>query len=159
MKKLVILILILSATGCASIKVTPPVEANLERSRTYKLSFEKIWTKAVDWYADHNVIIDKIEKPSGLLTAKYLIRLDDKSLNCGDIEVSGILGEPRIEKFGTINVTVRTVSDNETKVNVNFFGEYKLQANDAWDRRLVTASGRCLSTGNIENSILSYIGR
>src|SRR5437867_3675152 len=134
--------------------VTPPLDIALfERSRSYKLSFEKVWTRAVDWYADHNVIIEKIEKPSGLLTAKYLLKVSDKDLNCGNIEASGIDGEPRIERYGRLNVTVRTINDNETTVNVNFFGEYTFQALDAWDHRLITTGGRCVSTGTLEKNI------
>lgn len=157
MKKLSILILMLIVSGCASIKVTPPVETTIERSRTYKLPFEKVWARAVDWYADHNVTIEKIEKPSGLLTAKYIQKLDDKAMDCGVIDVSGILGDPSIEKIGTLNVTVRSINDNETKVNVNIFGEFRLQASDSWDGRLVTSSGSCVSTGSLEKSILHFI--
>ena len=160
MKRFLLPILaLISFSGCASITVTPPLELALDRTRTYRMPFEKVWTRAVDWYADHNVIIEKIEKPSGLLTAKYLLKVGDRDLNCGRIEASGIDGELYIEKYGRLNVTVRAVNDNETKVNVNLFGEYKLQALDAWDHRLVTATGRCVSAGTLENNILSYIER
>lgn len=159
MKILSIIVLVLITAGCASVSVTPPVVADFEKSRTYQLPFDSVWNRSVDWFADHNVIIDKIEKPSGLLTAKYLIKTDDKYLDCGEIDVSGTLNEPYIEKYGTLNVTVRSITDNETKINVNFFGEYKIRANDAWDGRLVTANGRCVSTGNLEKSIMSYIVR
>lgn len=157
MKKALSGFLILSVVGCASIKVSPPVYQSFEKGRTYHLSYETVWTRAVDWFAGHNVTIDKIEKSSGLITAKYLIEVNQIYLDCGDIKVSGILGDPIVDKYGTLNVTVRSVSDQETKVNVNFFGEYKFQANDAWDGRLIINRGRCVSTGNLEKSILDYI--
>lgn len=145
-------------TGCASIKITPPQSQELEKSNTYLMSYEKTWIKAVDWFADHNVTIEKIEKPSGLITAKYLITASDEHLDCGNINASGMLEKPHIEKYGSLNVTVREVNSEKSKVNVNFFGEFKLSGNDAWDGRLVIASGHCISTGSLEKSILSYIG-
>ena len=114
------------------------------------MNYEKVWTRAVDWFADHNVTIEKIEKSSGLLTAKYLIETNDNYLDCGQIKATGVLGDPNIERYGSLNLTVRQVDENSTKVNVNFFGELKLAANDAWDGRLVTSNGKCVSTGNLE---------
>jgi len=144
--------------GCASINVQPPVKYSIEKTKSYSISYEKIWIRAVDWFADHDVTIEKIEKSSGLLTAKYLIEANDEYLDCGNIEATGTLGSPVIDKYGSLNVTVRSIDDNTTKVNVNFFGEYKLEARDAWDGRRVTSKGRCVSTGKLEKSILAYIG-
>ena len=157
--KTVFLILIASTlTGCASVNVTPPQQHSFDTNREYSLPFEKAWVRAVDWFADHNEKKKKIEKSSGLLTAKYLIEANSRLLDCGDIQVSGTLGSNNIEKYGSLNVTVRERGDEKTRVNVNFFGEYKLQAKDAWDGRIVTNSGRCVSTGSLESSILNYIG-
>lgn len=151
-------LLIILLTGCANVNIQPPVKHSIEKSRSYQISYEKAWIRAVDWFADHDVTIEKIEKSSGLLTAKYLIEANDKYLDCGNIKATGTLGDPSIEKYGSLNVTVRETNNNTTKVNVNFFGEFKLKANDAWDGRLITTKGRCVSTGKLENSILSYIG-
>lgn len=159
MKKLAIWIMASSLVGCANIKVTEPTDHNFDRSQTYKIPFEKVWVSAVDWFADHNVTIEKIEKGSGLITAKYLLKASDAYLDCGKIEVNGTLGPARIQSFGSLNVTVRSVNENETKVNANFFGEYKLEGKDAWDGRLIAAGGRCVSTGNLEKDILKYIAR
>lgn len=157
MKKLVIVLLAVSAVGCASIKVSGPADYSYERSRIYQIPFEKAWVRAVDWFADHNVTIEKVEKGSGLITAKYLLKASDAYLDCGKIEVNGTLGPARIESYAALNVTVRSVSENETKVNANVFGEYKLDGQDAWDGRSVTSSGRCVSNGNLEKDILNYI--
>lgn len=159
MKKLVIGLLAVSTVGCANIKVSGPADYSYDRSRTYPISFEKTWIRAVDWFADHNVTIDKVEKGSGLITAKYLLKAGDAYLDCGKIEVNGTLGPARIESYAALNVTVRGVSENETKVNANVFGEYKLDGRDAWDGRSVTSSGRCVSNGNLEKDILNYIAR
>jgi len=159
MKKIAVVFMASCLVGCANIKVTEPTERTFVRSETYKIPFEKAWVRAVDWFADHNVTIEKIEKSSGLITAKYLLKASDDYLDCGKIEATGTLGPARIQSYGALNVTVRSISENETKVNANFFGEYKLDGNDAWDGRLITASGRCVSTGNLEKNILKYIAR
>ena len=159
MKQVVFIILGILLTGCASVKIQPPAKHAIENSRTYSLSYEKTWIRAVDWFADHDVTIEKIEKSSGLLTAKYLIEANDEYLDCGEIKVSGTLGRPIIDQYGSLNLTVRDINSESTKVNVNFFGEFKLKASDAWDGRLVTSNGRCVSTGVLEKSILTYIGR
>lgn len=120
--------------GCASVKVTPPTEHNIDRSQMYSLNFDKTWNRAVDWFAEHNITIDKIEKPSGFL------------------------GKPIIKRYLAINITVRESDANNTKVNVNSFGEFQLSGQDAWDGHLITSDGRCLPTGEIESSILKFIG-
>ncbi len=158
MKSILLGIVASFIVGCASVNVQPPVKQSIEKTKIYSISYEKAWIRAVDWFADHDVTIEKIEKSSGLLTAKYLIEADDGYLDCGNIKVTGTLGSPIIDKYGSLNVTVRSIDKNQTKVNVNFFGEYKLKANDAWDGSLVTSQGRCVSTGKLEKRILAYIG-
>lgn len=145
--------------SCASIKTTEPVSKDIDRSRIYTQSYAQVWAKTVDWFADHNVIIEKIEKESGLITAKYLLKSNEAYLDCGKIKANGVLGKARVRRYGSLNVTVRSISPSETKVTVNFFGEYKLDARDSWDGRLVTADGPCVSTGVFETEILNYINR
>ena len=158
MKPVLIGLLAMGVISCASIKVEPPTQGEFEQSRSYNLPYEKVWIRAVDWFADHNVTIEKIEKTSGLLTAKYLIAANENYLDCGNINVSGILGDPKTRQYGSLNLTVREIDSQNAKVKANFFGNYTLEANDAWDGRLITFSGHCISTGNIEQSILSFIG-
>jgi hypothetical protein len=157
MKVLVIASALVLISSCANIKTQPPLKQDIVKSKSYSISYEKAWIRAVDWFADHNVTIEKIEKSSGLLTAKYLIEANDKYLDCGNIKATGTLNGYVVDKNGSLNVTVRLIDDDTTKVNVNFFGEYVLRANDSWDGRQITAKGLCLSTGNLETSILSYI--
>jgi len=148
-----------SLVGCANIKVVEPAEYSYDRSRTYQIPFDKAWVRAVDWFADHNVTIDKVEKGSGLITAKYLLKASDEYLDCGKIEINGTLGPARVESYAALNVTVRGISEKETKVNANVFGEYKIDGKDAWDGRPISSNGRCVSTGKIEKDILNYIAK
>lgn len=159
MNKAIVSFVVVALTGCANIKVTAPADYSFDRSRTYQMSFEKTWVRAVDWFADHNVTIDKVEKGSGLITAKYLMKANDEYLDCGKVEATGTLGPAQVESYAAVNVTVRGVTESETKVNANVFGEYKLAGRDAWDGRLITAGGRCVSTGKLEKNILNYIAR
>lgn len=157
MKKIFLLIAILSLSGCATVKITPPADNKIERTRTVNKPFEATWIRAVDWFAEHNVTIDKIEKSSGLITAKYLLKADSKYIDCGEIDAGGLLGEPIIDRSGMLNLTVREISKNSTRANVNFFGMFTLEGRDAWDGRQVTAKGSCVSTGLLEESILNYM--
>ena len=45
-------LLVFCFVGCASIEVTPPAEATIERTQIYQLPFEKVWIRAVDWFAN-----------------------------------------------------------------------------------------------------------
>lgn len=148
----------LAIAGCASIQVTPPEQRNFNNSATFPLPFDTMWLRSVDWFADHNVAIDKIEKSSGLLTAKYQIRDSSNFLDCGDIKLSGTMGKTTFKKYGTLNITVRPRSDDQAKVAVNFFGEFEIHAQDAGSGDRVSYDGPCISTGVVEKSILREIG-
>lgn len=158
MIKLFLLLSALFLSGCASINVTPPTKTEFEKNKTFNLAYHDAWVRAVDWFADHDVIIDKIEKESGLITAKHLLETDNKYIDCGKIDIFGSYNDS-LEMVGSLNVTVRRVDDKNTKVNVNFFGKYKYSGRDAWDGRYITNEGRCVSTGLVEASIHSYIGK
>ena len=143
--------------ACANVSIGPPDTYDKETSRTYEMGYENTWDRAVDWFADHDVSIEKIEKPSGLLTARYRLDADENLLDCGDIDVSGTMNETRIDRSGSLNVTVRERGEEKTLVNVNFFGNFELFDRDRWDGRQVTADGNCVSTGELEQRILDFI--
>ena len=145
--------------GCARVKTTPPEPKEIQKSKVYELNFDKAWDKAVDWFAGHNIQIDRIEKSSGFLTAKYLLRTNSAYLDCGTIDASNTSRRPDFRRYGTLNVTVRAVDATSTRVNVNFFGEYQFQARGKWDGRITTYDGHCVSTGQIEEDIFKFIIR
>jgi len=148
---------LLIVSACGSVNVTPPAQSNLEKTRTVPMPFEGAWTRAVDWFATNNITIEKIEKPSGLIAAKYTFSVDETLLDCGDIKMSGVLQDPTVERFGTLNVTVRSVSASTSQATANFFGEFRAVGLDAWDARPVVAEGRCVSTGVIEQQFLDFV--
>lgn len=157
LNRLGIYLIMLVLIGCASVDVSPPNNYDRERNRVYSVDYETTWSRAVDWFANHNVTIEKIEKTSGLLTAKYRLQADETLLDCGNIETQGTMNDPKIDRSGSLNVTVREHSDNRTAVNVNFFGDFQLVARDAWDGSAISTSGDCVSTGELERRILNFI--
>lgn len=155
---LVLLIALFLISACAQMEKTPPQAYSFERSQVMKMSFNDAWIKAVDWFAQSNIILDKIEKDSGLLTARYRLLISDRYLDCGEIRVTGTnLRSENLDRIGSLNITVRE-RGNETLVTVNFFGEFEYIAIEEFNQRVpITASGRCESTGELERSILDYI--
>jgi hypothetical protein len=158
MKPVSIIVAVILLQGCLSMNLAPPQRKEIERSRTYAMDFDKTWTRAVDWFADHNVSIEKIEKTSGLLTAKYLLETNDTYLDCGQMDIKGAVEKPTIKRLGSLNVTVRSASHTATVVNVNFFGDFDLRVRDPWDGRIINREGRCISTGELEREILDFLG-
>lgn len=101
--------------------------------------------------------IDLLEKPSGLITAKYHINDADNVADCGRIEVSGTYYKGTMIKKAVLNVTIRSLAEEKTRVNIYFFSDYDFKVQEIWNDRFVTSKGQCLSTGKLENSIFEYI--
>lgn len=156
-RRFLILVALGALSGCAQIATAPLPTAPVSSSRTEAIDYDVAWGRAVDWFADHNVIIDKIEKPSGLITARYTIQVGDKYLSCGVTSTSGFIGTPSVKQLGTLNVTVRHMGQNMTRINVNFFGEIEIKGRDQWDGSAIYWHGDCVSTGELERQILDYV--
>lgn len=169
MRIIVLVATIMLITGCVRVNYTPPTMLEKIDSRAYDIPFEKAWTGAVDWFAENNIIIEKIEKESGLLTAKYLLEVPsnqqvvrggnnsvrDNFMDCGTLSLNTIWTPTAIERYRMLNVTVRKKGENQSRVTVNFFGEFKAILNDMGPVQV--AAGRCVSTGKIEKSVLDFI--
>ena len=157
-----LLSVVLAALGCAGrINTTPPREREIERSKVFNKPYDHVWARAVDWFASHNVIIEKIEKESGLITAKYQLQMSNDQLDPGSITASGAgAEEPSIKLFASLNMVVRSEGAESTKVSVNLFGNYEATTYWGWLERHgpVTATGNCVSTGNLERKVFEYIG-
>lgn len=158
MKKILVLVCLFLLTSCVEFKITPGVKIDLSKSATIAKSYDETWLRVVDWFAEHNVIIDKLDKESGIITAKYAFRSDDRFLDCGKIEAINASGEPFIQQYGTLNVTIRKENAASTRVMVNFFGKFIAKATSIGDpRRIIETDGACESTGVLEKSIITSI--
>ena len=157
MKNIIVLALIsLILQGCASFNVVPPSSPTHLKEHVYEGSYDRVWRSSIDWFASRNIIIDKIEKDSGLITAKYALNIADTDLDCGDIRSSGILN-PLVLKQGYLNFSVRERDNKYSIVRVNFFGTYRLTGQDGWDGKNVVYELQCESTGAVEKDIFKYI--
>ena len=61
MKKILLLISAIITSSC-SMQVTKIQEPDVNNTRVFNANYESVWLAAVDWFADNDVVIDKIEK-------------------------------------------------------------------------------------------------
>lgn len=94
--------------SCADVvRVTPPTPARIEKTREIAAPFDVVWLRAVDWFATSNITIEKIEKPSGLITAKYALSANSEYLDCGNIDLPQTLHDPDIDRRGPLEKPAR----------------------------------------------------
>lgn len=124
-------------------KLPPAVSKELlQKFRFYGMNYDLVWNRAVHWFTEHNIRIDKMEISSGEISAKYLMKTDATFLNCALPEKLGRKSRPKSGGYGALTVKVSNESQTATRVEVFFFGE-----------------AACTSTGQIEADILNYIGK
>lgn len=143
--------------GCASANVGAPAIREIQKTITVDQAYEQTWRKSVSWFANNNIIIDKVEKESGLITAKYTLAVGDAVVDCGSISMTGVIGTPEIQRFANLNVTLSPSGGNSTTASMNIFGEFEATGRDAWDGRIVKLAGKCVSTGQLERDFFGEI--
>jgi hypothetical protein len=153
------LLLACTLIGCGSFYQIPPPDKEIDKSRVYDKPFEVVWSAAVDWFASHNVIIDKIEKSSGLITAKYQMVVGNKAFDAGEIHATGLYKDLTVEYHAAINMLLRPETPERTSVTVNLFGNVRAVAFWGWLSRKgpYILDGKCVSTGNLEKSVFEFI--
>lgn len=146
--------------GCSgTMYITPAEPKPIQSSFSFDTDYDKTWLLVVDWFAENNIVIDKIEKNSGLITAKYDLRLYPSALDCGDVRPSTLATVRSINKVANLNMTVRNVSADKTRVSINIAGSYNGVAYDEGWGNTLTFSGLCYSTGKVEQSVANYISQ
>lgn len=144
-----LLLLFFLMTACKNAKIrTQPnglptqsqTQAGTQNFRLYALNYDFVWHRAVNWFSERNIVIDKMEISSGQISAKYLLKVGGSLLNCMSAEKASVKksGKPEV---GALTVKVSTESQTATRVEVEFFGE------------------TCKSSGQLEAEILNYIGK
>lgn len=151
MKNVLVVVAALSASGCMS--YTPPIESPAQRVITVQKPYETVWDLAIDWFGSTGVGLDKIQKESGLISAAPNSVRPGKYLNCGKIGMGGAL-----EEFSSsMNVVVRKVSEDQTKVTVNVVADGMAIARNAYGAVLKQRKATCLTTGELEKSFHQYV--
>lgn len=110
------------------------------------------------WYANRNVIIDKLDKESGLITTKYEISVGTDFLDCGIIEPRGHAKINNSDRSIYLNTMLTKVNESQTKDRVNVFGQIIVQGIDyGWGEKRLDYSGKCYTTGQIERPIFKAV--
>lgn len=151
MRKLIIAAFaVTTLTACAS--TPPPVIERFDTSRTYSMSRDQAWERAVDWFASQNIPIKAIEKDSGIISgeAAYLRTVQGEYAVCDTPMLYTTNGAT-----ARLNILIRgTGTEATAQVNNTIVGEAIYSLSNPPVRQSVT----CQSTGRLENSILNAIG-
>jgi hypothetical protein len=127
---------------------------------TYDKPFEKVWSSAVSWFAANDIAIEKIEKPSGLITAKRQVDLSESMVDVGELSSSwNSHGLSITSCMVSLNVFVAPVENGRTQVTVNAFGRFTAVAYHGWLTKLEPGfyEGPCNSNGKLETMIAEHI--
>ena len=154
MKIILLLVSAILTTSC-SMSLTKIQEPDVNNTRVFNSDYESVWLAAVDWFADNDVVIDKIEKESGLITAKHKLKTDF-GLTCDQVKLSGLSDKGK-DMYITLNATIRDKKKKGTKVRVNISGRFEAFARDNFNGINHTAKGNCYSNGEIEKKLFNYI--
>ena len=154
MKNILLLVSAIITSSC-SMQVTKIQEPDVNNTRVFNADYESVWLAAVDWFADNDVVIDKIEKESGLITAKHKLKTNF-GLVCDKVEING-LSDNGMTMYVSLNATIRDKKEKGTKVRVNITGRFEAFARDDFNNRNHIAKGDCYSNGEIEKQLFNYI--
>lgn len=152
-------------TSCAYSVHHTPAPTRPAAVRVFERPFDDVWSAVVGWFASSNISLDKVEKASGLLTAKYPLATNDNAVDIGKVESSGFwaYGDPEVTNHTVnLNVFARQLGPQSTEVTVNVFGSFEARV---WWGLLVRNdppslyTGRSESRGVIEASVFAHVER
>lgn len=172
MKKLtltpIIFLLIFLIQSCATTKqvVPEPVVQVIEKERIIAKPFEAVWQSLIELLATYNMPIKNLDKSSGFIATEYKAISGDVLLiyvNCVGANSTFMGKVELVNHGGNLNVLLKRISDDSTKVRVNTF--YSCSKNTYKHKNLISmeyvlqSSTRidCTSTGNLEKAILDYV--
>lgn len=143
--------------GCAGPSIQPPQSSNENHARQYNAGFSEVWEHTVDWFATNNIPIKNIERVSGIIGSDYALGSSFSQVDCGEVNPGdmNVLIDSNVS--ANINVLVRESTSGVT-VQPNVFGQGAFTARSGWDgSMIVMRADRCVSTGELERSLHSYI--
>ncbi len=152
MQKILLIVTMLALTGCATYE--PPVDSGVANTKAVSKSFDDVWSKATEWFANNNVPIKNIVKDSGLIATDYRLGTNATFIDCGKVGTYEAFGDKSLN----INFIAKKVSALETDVRLNVFGTARVETADLYGRS--TGAGKtidCVSTGSLETALFDYI--
>jgi len=136
---------------------TPAPQPTLQNSRLIDRPFEDAWSRAVAWFATNNLTIEKVEKPSGLITARSPNPVSPEVVDIGDLKVIRAIEDPQVFRFMQINVLLQPRSERQTDVTVSVFGSFLARARDVMSGKLHEFGGPAVTTGSVEDSLFRHV--
>jgi hypothetical protein len=143
-KLMVVLLLVVGLAGCVT--YVPPVEKPIENAKSFKMSYNDVWSRLVEWFAS-GAKFTNLDKDSGLITSEKSVYPSHEYLECG----SG--GEI---SYGSLSFNIQ-VKDNKqsTEVIVYVFSNAHVSIDKPWQLEYFAAT--CYSTGVFEQRIFNFI--
>ena len=108
----------------------PPAEDNPPASATLNQGYDDAWNSLISFTSERFFAIDNYEKESGLMTLKFSAN-PSRFVTCGEIDTDGppAYSGPYLDWYdqrratpeldGRMNLTVREISSEEVRVEVN----------------------------------------
>ena len=141
-----------------------------QNSVTTSTSFDKVWTKVVDFFAENSIPITTLSKESGLIVAndipfgENVVSYEDASGQIVNKNAWFVLPYAKqaigARATGAFNVRIKTTDDGQTNIQINcsnLVGNYKIQYVDNFFQKQIiwnTYPRECKSTGVFEKTLL-----
>lgn len=156
-KIILVIITSIAIAGCVGAGQNLPEKRNINNIKTISSSYEKTWNSIIEFFAVNNTPLEKINKGDGLITSSRHLRTLDE-LDCGQATGQISWASAKMENIGgNINVVVRSIKPEKTKVIVSVFGSGDINIRNAYGNSLSSQEARCVSTGAFEKSLFSYL--
>jgi len=142
-KPLFAIVIMLLLSGCTGIA---PAVYKFDKEKVYDASFDAIWAAVIEFFADHSIPVDNMEKASGYISTDK-IEFDASYTDCGKTPIGVSLSGGAI---GNCNVFVKKCKNNKVKVKVTTRYRNPSKEDNSY------YSG-CVSTGKLERLIFSAL--
>ncbi len=118
MKKL-LLALACFLSGCVATYQAPKVY-DVEKERTYTISYDKVWDKVVEWFALHASPVKNMDKQSGFVTSDFNLSTEKypEYSDCGSGGFGMLMSTAVIDPVGNFNLLIRRISDSNIKATI-----------------------------------------
>ena len=148
----------IALVGCA----TEPLPHSVENARSFPMSKDQVWDNLIAYFSSNSIQIKTIEKASGVIYAERgvdrpasyrEIRHPDYA-DCGTPPITDIPVGHTVD----LNVFVRSTGSSSVAVTVNARIKEVRRVPSAGGFSTTLETRDCVSTGKIEEAILTAIG-